>query len=236
MLLLLGLIGCGVLWWLSQQKGGFGAALAAFPRQLLAGWAALAAAGFFMLRGNLLIAALFGIAGLWSLEGPEGIGRRFRALVPKRQAAGRSVRTRLIAVVIHADGTFAGGRVRSGPLGGARLDALDLTTLTRLLGLCKLEDAEGAAILEAYLDRRAPGWRVDAERDRDAGPGGPAKPGAMSQEEAYQILGLERGAPAQEIRTAHRTLMKRAHPDQGGSAEGAARLNAARDRLLNRHR
>jgi hypothetical protein len=146
------------------------------------------------------------------------------------------VRTRLIAIVVYPDGTFAGGRVRSGPLGGARLDALDLSTLTRLLGLCKLEDAEGAAILEAYLDRRAPGWRVDAERDRDAGPGGPAKPGAMSQEEAYQILGLERGAPAQEIRTAHRTLMKRAHPDQGGSAEGAARLNAARDRLLNRHR
>jgi hypothetical protein len=30
--------------------------------------------------------------------------------------------------------------------------------------------------------------------------------------------------------------MKSAHPDQGGSAERAARLNAARDRLTNRHR
>jgi curved DNA-binding protein CbpA len=58
----------------------------------------------------------------------------------------------------------------------------------------------------------------------------------MTQEEAYEILGLQRGATAEQIRSAHRSLMKRAHPDQGGSAEGAARVNAARDRLLNRHR
>jgi curved DNA-binding protein CbpA len=58
----------------------------------------------------------------------------------------------------------------------------------------------------------------------------------MTQEEAYQVLGLQRGATAEEIRSAHRSLMKRAHPDQGGSAERAARINAARDRLLNRHR
>ncbi len=236
MLIALGLIGVVVLWWLSKQKGGLGAAFATFPRHLLAGWAALAAAGFFLLHGNLLFAALCGIGGIWSLEGPEGIGRRFRSLVPARSVAGRGVRSRLIAIVIHPDGSFTEGRVRSGPLGGARLDALDLPTLTGLLALCRMEDAEGAALLQAYLDRRAPGWRVDAERDRDAWPGAAAKPGAMTKEEAYQILGLERGAPAEEIRSAHRTLMKRAHPDQGGSAERAARLNAARDRLLNRHR
>lgn len=58
----------------------------------------------------------------------------------------------------------------------------------------------------------------------------------MTEEEAYQILGLERGASLDEVRTAHRALMKRLHPDQGGSVEGAARVNAARDRLTNRHR
>lgn len=236
MLIALGLIGCGVLWWFSKQPGGLGAAFAAFPRHLIAGWAALAAAGFFLLHGNLLIAALFGIGGLWSLEGPDGMGRRLRGLIPMRPAGGRAVRSRLISASIQPDGSVAGGRVRSGPLGGSRLDALDLPVLTGLHTLCLMEDPEGVAILEAYLDRRSPGWRVDAERDRNAWPGAAAKPGAMTQEEAYQILGLERGAPAQEIRSAHRTLMKRAHPDQGGSAEGAARLNAARDRLLNRHR
>ena len=58
----------------------------------------------------------------------------------------------------------------------------------------------------------------------------------MTQEEAHQILGLQSGATLQQIRTAHRTLMKRWHPDQGGTVEGASRINAARDRLVSRHR
>jgi curved DNA-binding protein CbpA len=58
----------------------------------------------------------------------------------------------------------------------------------------------------------------------------------MTEQEAYQVLGLERGASLEDVRAAHRTLMKRLHPDQGGSVEGAARVNAARDRLVNRHR
>ncbi|GJE38821.1 J domain-containing protein [Methylobacterium persicinum] len=236
MVLALGLIGCAVAWWLSKKHGGFGAAVAAFPRHLIAGWAALAGAGMLLLHGNLLLAALLGIGGLWSLEGPAGLGRRLRSVMPTRATSEKRIRTRLISIVILPDGSFAGGRVRSGPLGGARLDALNLSALVALLGLCRGEDREGATILETYLDRRAPGWRVDAERDGDPWAGAPAKPGAMPQEQAYQILGLERGASTEEVRSAHRTLMKRAHPDQGGSAEWAARVNAARDRLLNRHR
>jgi curved DNA-binding protein CbpA len=58
----------------------------------------------------------------------------------------------------------------------------------------------------------------------------------MTEQEAYEILGLERGATLEQVRAAHRTLMKRLHPDQGGTAEQAARVNAARDRLNNRHR
>lgn len=236
MVLALGLIGCAVVWWLSKKHGGLGAAVAAFPRHLIAGWMALAAAGLLLLHGNLLLAAMLGIGGLWSLEGPEGLGRRLRGVIPARAASDRHLRTRLLSVSILADGSFSDGRVRSGPLAGWRLDGMDLPALMGFLALCRAEDPEGAVLLEAYLDRRAPGWRVDAQRDRDPRAGGALKPGAMSQEQAYQILGLERGASAEEVRSAHRTLMKRAHPDQGGSAEWAARVNAARDRLLNRHR
>jgi hypothetical protein len=58
------------------------------------------------------------------------------------------------------------------------------------------------------------------------------QPAGMSANEARAILGVETGATPAEIRTAYTRLMKRAHPDQGGTAGLAAQLNAARDRLL----
>jgi curved DNA-binding protein CbpA len=57
----------------------------------------------------------------------------------------------------------------------------------------------------------------------------------MREEEAYQVLGLQPGASADEVRRAHRALMLKIHPDQGGSAYLAARVNEARETLLGRH-
>ena len=55
---------------------------------------------------------------------------------------------------------------------------------------------------------------------------------AMRPGEARELLNINVGATADEIRAAHRRMMTRVHPDAGGSAGLATRVNAARDTLL----
>lgn len=56
---------------------------------------------------------------------------------------------------------------------------------------------------------------------------------AMARVEALEILGLQEGASADEIEAAYKALIVKNHPDQGGTDWLAARLNEARDILLN---
>lgn len=55
---------------------------------------------------------------------------------------------------------------------------------------------------------------------------------AMPAEDARRLLGVSSDATLAEIRGAHRRLIARVHPDTGGSAELASRINAARDTLI----
>jgi hypothetical protein len=71
-------------------------------------------------------------------------------------------------------------------------------------------------------------WLSIASRQRTVAP----RTEAMTPAEARSLLGVAAGATPQEINTAWKRLMARAHPDQGGTEGLASRLNAARDRLL----
>jgi hypothetical protein len=125
------------------------------------------------------------------------------------------------------------GEVRRGRLRGRRLSALPLGQLLALLAEVKRDDPESEPLLEAFLDRRHPGWRAEQGGGERSGDGA-AEDGAMTERRALEILGLEPGADEAAIKSAHRRLMAQVHPDRGGSAWLAAQLNAAREYLLAR--
>lgn len=62
--------------------------------------------------------------------------------------------------------------------------------------------------------------------------GARAANGAMSMEEAREILGVSDTASKEEIKKAYQQLMQKNHPDKGGSPYIAQKLNQAKERLL----
>ena len=126
------------------------------------------------------------------------------------------------------------GVVLAGRFEGKVLGALSQEELLALLADLR-EDAESRQLLETYLDGRFAAWREDAQADSGGRQARTPGAGAMTEQEAYQILGLEAGASAADIRKAHRRLMQRLHPDLGGSPFLAARINQAKDFLLSLH-
>jgi len=71
-------------------------------------------------------------------------------------------------------------------------------------------------------------WFLIASRQRPPAP----RTEGLTVAEARSLLGVRPDASRAEINAAWKRLMGRAHPDQGGTEGLAARLNAARDRLL----
>src|SRR5262249_6106434 len=197
------------------------------------GLVALALAAFLAVRGQVAIAIPLGVTGLgllgWLPFGPAGFGQRTQ----KSGGQVSRVRSAFIALGVGPDTGALRGRRSAGRDEGAPLDALDIATLS---GLLTEIDEESRALLMAYLDRRAPRWRENAQDGAAAGQGAAWSTGKMTEQEAYQILGLQPGASADAIGRAHRTLMKKLHPDQGGSTYLAARVNEAKEVLLRRHR
>jgi DnaJ domain len=152
----------------------------------------------------------------------------------RTKGSGSTVRSAWFEMQLDHDSGAMQGRVLRGEFAGRSLADLDEAALLRLAASVG-GDSDSASLLEAYLDRRIPGWRENVQRDGAAGASGAPDAGAMTDKQAYEILGLLPGASEAEIRAAHRRLMKRVHPDQGGSTFLAAKINQAKDWLLDRH-
>ena len=201
------------------------------------GIVALAGAAFLGWRGLIFAAVPLGVTGLsllgWLPGGmraywlPAGM-RGYWSLGQKSSGQVSRVRSNFVEMSLDHDTGAMTGVIVAGRLKGTSLDAVELSVLVSLLAEF---DEESRNLLAAYLDRRHPRWREDVDDGAASGRRGPK----MSEEEAYQILGLQPGASADEIGRAHRGLMKKVHPDQGGSTYLAARVNEAKDVLLRHH-
>ncbi len=141
-----------------------------------------------------------------------------------------SVQSKYIRMTLDHDSGEVNGEVLAGQFAGKTLDQLDLDSLLQLLDVCR-DDEESVALLEVYLDRKyEDAWKQQAgsQSSRQQATAG----AAMTREEALQILGLSADASADDIIKAHRRLMQKLHPDRGGSAYLASKINQAKDILL----
>ena len=234
MALIFGLVLLALLLWALHAFTKVKPQTAAVVLKTGGGLGALAVAGLLGARGRLDIAIPLGLTGLgllgwlpWSIP---GLGARMR----KSTGQVSRVRSAFVEMELDHDTGTMRGRILAGRHEGAALDALDVATLA---GFLPDIDEESRSLLMAYLDRREPLWRENAQADATAGSSRRGwSTGKMTEEEAYQILGVQPGASAKDIGLAHRSLMKKLHPDQGGSTYLAARVNEAKDVLLRRHR
>jgi hypothetical protein len=195
-------------------------------------------AAYLAARGMALLAVPLGFLGLMLFANRAPFSPMGTATKTPGQAS--RVRTAFLEMALDHDTGEMSGHVLAGVYAGRDLASLPLRDLLVLWRECRAGDPQSRQLLEAYLDRTEPEWR-GALRENERGNGwasgkgsGPARreTAAMTREEAYDVLGLEPGAAPEDVRSAHRNLMKRLHPDQGGSNYLAAKINEAKAVLL----
>ena len=188
------------------------------------GWSAIVVALALVATGRLMLAVPLAMFG-WSL-----LNRGFSWSNPLGSAdksAGQtsSVRTDMLEMTLDHDSGDMDGMVRSGEFAGRQLSAMSGDELEALLAQAWRRDAQAAQLLEAFIRRR--------QQSRNGGKQSPrAEQRFMTLDEAYAVLGLPPGASREEIQLAHRNLMKKYHPDQGGTTYLASKINEAKELLL----
>ncbi|MBN2887303.1 MAG: sulfate transporter CysZ [Chromatiaceae bacterium] len=182
----------------------------------------------------LMPSAVAGATAMWV--------REFRGALGSPQAHESRVATRRVVLLIdHLSGRIHGelldGDEPPSAHRGRALAEVPTEQLLELLALCYRTDPESAEALEAYLSQERgqtfkESRRASAHERAPDPPRTPESTAPLSNEEALAILGLGPQAEHEAIRAAHRRLIQRLHPDRGGSAYLAAKINEAREVLL----
>jgi hypothetical protein len=240
------LIGVGllvaVLWALNRMSAANPVTIGAFFRKhgltLLAIAGGIVVLALLMRSPNVLLGLLAFLApigaNLWrTWKANRSLGGGWSAPGQGTQPAGEStVNTEYLRMSLEHGSGQMGGVVLKGRFAGRALSDLPEPAL-RDLHAEAVADPDSHRVLEAYLDRRlGPDWRsrFGAQAQPEEETASPRQD--MTRDQALDVLGLQPGATAEQIKAAHRRLMQVVHPDKGGSGWLAARINRAKDVLL----
>lgn len=216
-------------WWLIRQFANTQPAKVRGLVRKVAGGAIIAFAGFMALRGGMNVAIPMFMLG----AGLLGQNMAFPNGFPWQQkSTGQTsrVNTSVLAMELDHDTSTMDGTILAGPLKGRKLSTLSMDEVRVVHRICVAAPDQSRALFEAWLDRSRSGWREawgGQEKQTSQ-----ASSGAMTRKEALAILGLKDNPAVEDIRSAHRRLMKEFHPDHGGSDYLAAKINEAKDLLV----
>ncbi len=194
----------------------------------VAGWGIIGLSGFLALRGAFNLAMPLFALGL-GLVGQNMVFPNGMPWSRKTPGQASRVATSVLAMELDHDSGRMEGEVLAGPFKGRKLSTLSLDEARRLHAHCAQVPDQSRALFEAWVGRTHPEWRESWGAETASTPPSSTK---MTKAEALAILGLKEGAGPDDIRAAHRRLMKTAHPDLGGSDYLAAKINEAKELLL----
>lgn len=181
---------------------------------------ALIAAFVLLVTGRLVTAIPFAVIGYLLVGRLPFLWLDLGSLQGRR--AHSSINSEMFELHLDPGGHVVDGFVRAGTYAGWRLSELGADELQRLHAEARQREPQSALLLEAYIARRG----------GDGARSGRSSGNRMTREEAFAVLGLKPSATREDILHAHRTLMKKIHPDLGGSTYLATKINEAKDVLL----
>jgi len=226
--LLIAVLILGLIWFgIKKMASGTPKDLTTNLRKI-AGVTAIAISIILTIRGGLYIAIPVFFAGLGLL----GIGHLAGIDLPwsKKFAGGKSqLRTAMLLMELDRKKGTIEGEVLRGSFSGKQLSSLSLDDLSLLLEECVAAGDQSPQLMQAFLDTNHPEWRNTYKGDAHKTTSHSG--GAMNRKEALAILGLKEGASKRKVVSAHRALMKKYHPDHGGSDYLATKINEAKDIL-----
>ena len=169
-----------------------------------------------------------GLAALIPLaKGAFALGLRalpFMQILSRFKTSPSQFRTKSLLVQVNFASKQMDGEILQGDFTGKRLSELNAEELQRLSASFKETDRESYLLLQTYLLRNNRGDSGSSDQANNLS--------ELTDKEAYEILGLEANAAKEDIIKAHKRLMQRLHPDRGGSNYLAAKINAAKDKLM----